>query len=65
MEWLKVTSELNLYSKPGWGLDLLRTQIVGKDRFDYAFRQYIKNWAFKHPTPIDFFRSMDNGTGED
>jgi hypothetical protein len=56
---------LNLYSKPGWGLNLLRDQIVGKDRFDYAFRQYIKNWAYKHPTPIDFFRSMDNGTGED
>ena len=40
-------------------------KIVGKDRFDYAFKQYIKNWAYKHPTPIDFFRSMDNGTGED
>jgi hypothetical protein len=56
---------INLYSKPGWGLNLLRDQIVGKDRFDYAFRQYIKNWAYKHPTPTDFFRSMDNGTGED
>lgn len=56
---------INLYSKPGWGLELLRNQIVGKDRFDYAFRQYIKNWAYKHPTPMDFFRSMENGTGED
>jgi len=56
---------VNLYSKPGYGLDLLRNQIVGKDRFDYAFKQYIKNWAYKHPTPFDFFRSMDNGTGED
>ncbi len=55
----------NLYSKPGWGLELLRNQIVGAERFDYAFKQYIKNWAYKHPTPIDFFRSMDNGTGED
>ena len=56
---------LNLYAKPGWGLELLRDQIVGKDRFDYAFKQYIKNWAYKHPTPFDFFRSMDNGIGED
>jgi hypothetical protein len=56
---------INLYSKPGWGLDILRNQILGKDRFDYAFRQYIKNWAFKHPTPYDFFRSMENGAGED
>ena len=55
----------NLYSKPGNALTLLREQIVGKDRFDYAFREYIKNWAYKHPTPFDFFRSMDNGTGED
>lgn len=56
---------LNLYSKPGWGLNLLRDQILGKDRFDYAFRQYIKNWAYKHPTPFDFFRTMDNASGED
>jgi len=56
---------INLYSKPGWGLDILREQILGEDRFDYAFRQYIKNWAFKHPTPFDFFRSMENGAGED
>ena len=55
----------NLYSKPGWGLNILRDQILGEDRFDYAFRQYIKNWAFKHPTPFDFFRSMENGAGED
>ncbi|MEI8110942.1 MAG: M1 family metallopeptidase [Chitinophagia bacterium] len=53
-----------LYSKPGSGLDLLRTQILGEERFDYAFKQYIKNWAFKHPTPDDFFRSMENATGE-
>ncbi|KQR65205.1 M1 family metallopeptidase [Pedobacter sp. Leaf176] len=56
---------LNLYSKPGWGLNILRDQVLGEDRFDYAFRQYIKNWAFKHPTPFDFFRSMENGAGED
>ena len=53
-----------LYFKPGMGLNLLRTQILGPDRFDYAFREYIKRWAFKHPTPWDFFRSMDNAAGE-
>lgn len=56
---------VNLYAKPGWGLDLLRNQILGTDRFDYAFKNYIKHWAFKHPTPYDFFRSMENGAGED
>lgn len=55
----------NLYSKPGWGLDILRDQVLGKERFDYAFRQYIKNWAYKHPTPYDFFRSIENAAGED
>ncbi|EHQ30123.1 M1 family aminopeptidase [Mucilaginibacter paludis] len=53
------------YFKPAFGLVLLREQILGKERFDYAFRNYIRNWAFKHPTPNDFFRSMDNGAGED
>jgi len=55
----------NLYRKPGWGLDILRNQVIGADRFDYAFRKYIAEWAFKHPTPFDFFRSMENGAGED
>ena len=53
-----------LYGKPGYGLELLRNQILDSNRFDYAFRIYIKNWAFKHPTPWDFFRSMDNAAGE-
>ena len=52
------------YFKTAFGLVLLRNYIVGADRFDYAFRNYIKNWAFKHPAPFDFFRSMNNGTGE-
>jgi len=56
---------LNLYYKPSWGLKILREQVLGADRFDYAFQNYIKHWAFKHPTPFDFFRSMDNGAGED
>jgi Peptidase family M1 domain len=53
-----------LYYKPGYGLTLLRNNILGPERFDYAFREYIKKWAFKHPTPWDFFRSMDNASGE-
>ncbi len=54
-----------LYNKPGYALELLRNVVLGQDRFDYAFRNYIKQWAFKHPTPWDFFRSMDNASGED
>lgn len=54
-----------LYFKPGYGLTLLRNEILGPDRFDYAFRTYIARWAFKHPTPWDFFRTMDNVAGED
>ena len=53
-----------LYGKPGYGLELLRNEILGPNRFDYAFKEYIKRWAFKHPTPTDFFRSMDNAAGE-
>jgi len=53
------------YFKPAFGLVLLREQVLGNDRFDYAFRNYIHKWAFKHPQPDDFFRSMDNGAGED
>jgi len=56
---------INLYYKPSWALHILRDQILGKDRFDYAFKQYINNWAYKHPTPYDFFRSMENAAGED
>jgi hypothetical protein len=53
------------YFKPAFGLVLLREQILGKDRFDYAFRNYIHKWAYKHPQPDDFFRSMESGAGED
>jgi hypothetical protein len=56
---------VNLYSKPAWGLNILRDYVLGTDRFDYAFKNYIKQWSFKHPTPFDFFRSMENGAGED
>ena len=53
-----------LYFKPGYGLQLLRNEILGADRFDYAFKTYIERWAYKHPTPWDFFRTMDNVSGE-
>lgn len=53
------------YFKSAFGLVLLREVILGPDKFDYSFRQYIKDWAYKHPRPEDFFRSMDNGSGED
>lgn len=55
---------LLLYAKPGFGLTMLREQILGPERFDFAFRTYIKNWAYKHPTPEDFFRTMENASGE-
>lgn len=53
-----------LYSKPSAGLVMLREIILGKERFDFAFRTYINRWAFKHPTPDDFFRTMENAAGE-
>lgn len=53
-----------LYFKPGYGLTLLRNEILGPVRFDYALKTYIKRWAYKHPTPWDFFRTMDNVSGE-
>lgn len=53
------------YSKTALGLDMLRNVVLGPNRFDYAFNEYIKRWAFKHPLPYDFFRSMNDATGED
>jgi len=53
-----------VYYKPAYGLKLLRNEIIGKERFDYAFKKYIQEWAFKHPTPEDFFKAIENGTGE-
>jgi hypothetical protein len=53
------------YFKGALGLVLLREQILGPDRFDPAFRAYIRTWAYHHPTPSDFFRFMDSAAGED
>ncbi len=54
-----------VYFKPAFGLVLLREVILGHDRFDYAFKKYTERWAYKHPSPDDFFRTMDNEAGED
>jgi len=53
------------YYKPSTGLTLLREQILGPERFDEALTAYINRWAYKHPTPDDFFRTMENVAGED
>lgn len=53
------------YFKTAFGLVLLREVILGPQRFDKAFRNYIQAWAFKHPSPYDFFHAMENAAGED
>lgn len=53
------------YYKPAAGLTILRENILGEERFDKAFKEYIKRWTFKHPTPEDFFRTMENVSGEE
>jgi hypothetical protein len=53
------------YSKPALALHELRSVVLGKKRFDYAFRRYIRRWAYKHPTPWDFFNTMEEVSGED
>jgi hypothetical protein len=55
----------NAYAKPATGLNILRETIMGRELFDHAFRNYCRKWAFKHPTPADFFRSMEDASGED
>jgi hypothetical protein len=53
------------YYKPGAGLEMLREHILGEERFDEAFTAYIKRWAYKHPTPDDFYRTIENVSGEE
>ncbi|CAL2081929.1 Aminopeptidase [Tenacibaculum dicentrarchi] len=55
----------NAYTKPAAGLYMLRHTIMGPELFDYAFRTYAKRWMFKHPTPADFFRTMEDASGMD
>src|SRR5699024_4824765 len=53
------------YYKPAMALHMLRNEVLGKERFDYAFKQYIRDWAYKHPAPWDFFNSVTEASGED
>ena len=54
---------VSAYVKPSVGLQLLRQEILGPATFDDAFRTYVSRWAFKHPTPADFFRTMEDASG--
>lgn len=53
------------YYKPGMMLQVLRSEVLGEERFDAAMREYVRRWAFKHPTPWDFFHTIENVSGED
>ena len=53
------------YRKPALGLFMLRESILGHERFDFAFKNYIEKWAFKHPRPIDFFNAMESAAGDE
>lgn len=55
----------NAYAKPATGLNMLRETIMGRELFDYSFKEYCRRWAFKHPTPADFFRTMEDASGVD
>ena len=55
----------NAYGKPATGLNILRETIMGRELFDYAFKEYARRWAFKHPEPADFFRTMEDASGVD
>lgn len=55
----------NAYAKPATGLNILRETIMGRELFDYSFKEYARRWAFKHPTPGDFFRTMEDASAED
>jgi hypothetical protein len=55
----------NAYTKPATGLYILRETIMGRELFDMAFKEYAQRWMFKHPTPADFFRTMEDASGVD
>ncbi|WP_417682485.1 M1 family metallopeptidase [Pseudidiomarina aquimaris] len=55
----------NAYTKPAAALNILREVILGRDLFDFAFREYAQRWMFKRPTPADFFRTMEEASGVD
>jgi hypothetical protein len=55
----------NAYAKPATALNILRETVMGRELFDFAFKEYAKRWAFKHPTPEDFFRTMEDASAFD
>jgi hypothetical protein len=55
----------NAYGKPATALNILRETVMGRELFDYAFKEYSRRWAFKHPTPADFFRTMEDASAVD
>lgn len=55
----------NAYAKPATALNILRETIMGRELFDHAFKTYAQRWMFKHPTPEDFFRTMEDASGID
>jgi hypothetical protein len=55
----------NAYGKPATALNILRETVMGRELFDFSFREYAKRWAFKHPTPSDLFRTMEDASGVD
>lgn len=55
----------NAYGKPATALNILRETVMGRELFDYAFREYAQRWMFKHPTPEDFFRTMEDASAFD
>jgi len=55
----------NAYSKPCAALNVLRETVMGRELFDFSFKEYARRWAFKHPTPADFFRTMEDASAED
>ena len=55
----------NAYAKPATALNVLRETILGRELFDFAFREYAQRWKFKRPTPADFFRTMEDASGTD
>ena len=56
---------ITAYLKPGQMLTMLRNEVLGAERFDMAFKEYIRRWAFKHPSPWDFFHTIENVSGEE
>ena len=55
----------NAYTKPATALNILRETVMGRELFDYAFKEYARRWAFKHPTPADLFRTMEDASAID